>query len=68
MALGIAASDGESYEANIACHGTKQICNAWCYPTQLLTLLGIGENGDVLGEHSSKDKQEDAWDNDQCID
>jgi len=68
MALGIAASDGESYETNIACHGTEQVRNAWGYLTQLLTLLGIGENGDVLGEHSSKDKQKDAWDNDQCID
>lgn len=62
IAIGIAAPDGKSYESNVAGHGTEQVRDAWGYLAQLLTLLGIGENGDVLGEQSSKYKQEDAWD------
>ena len=62
LALSIAAADGETDEANVAGHGTKEIDNTRCYSGQLLSPRRVSKNGDILGKETSENEEQNTWD------
>lgn len=62
VALGVAAADGKTCETNVAGHSSKEVGYTRGNLVQLLSFLGVGKDGNVLGEQPSENEQEDTWD------
>jgi len=62
MALSIAAADGETDEADVAGHSSKEIGDTRSDLVQLFSLGCVGKNSDILGKETSENEEQDTWD------
>lgn len=50
LALSVAAPDGETCKTNVAGHSSKEVGYTRGNLVQLLTLLGVGKDGNILSK------------------